>query len=437
MQHQLDVMQAKFRELRHLLTSRNTLLAWRLQQYVTGVLTTALHNVGGWLLDPRTQRKLNGVNSRLLAQITGRSVYQEAAQPTLCAVQWARTKRARWLGHILREDGLSLVRAAIFESHASGEQGTLMDEAPPHRSLEHLRALASKGDNYWEDWCRGMHRTICPKTYDGLARASVRQSLRRGRRRRYDPVPPTVIVPPPEAVPDTTAAPSGSANQPTLSQRWDAVFAEALAEVNDKPIQDPLAPADFFTDGSCNDNGKPWAAAGWGVCVENSAELGEFFGAVPGQIQTNNRAELTAVEAALQLAWNSTHFHCRIFADCNLACLAISNDTEEWSWRKALGVDGWLDRWLKNGWRTASGARVSHTDLWKRILRWLRLFESAPNRCVEMMHVRAHAGTKGNERADALAKRGSKLRFDLMELETPDGWFTASLERYWQNRRPE
>ena len=46
------------------------------------------------------------------------------------------------------------------------------------------------------------------------------------------------------------------------------------------------------------------------------------------------------------------------------------------------------------------------------------------------MHVRAHAGTKGNERADALVKRGSKLRFDLMELETPDGWFTASLERY-------
>ena len=127
----------------------------------------------------------------------------------------------------------------------------------------------------------------------------MRQSLRRGRRRRYDPVPPTVIVPPPEAVPDTTAAPSGPANQPTLSQRWDAVFAEALAEVNDRPIQDPLAPADFFTDGSCNDNGMPWAAAGWGVCVENSVELGEFFGAVPGQIQTNNRAELTAVEAAL------------------------------------------------------------------------------------------------------------------------------------------
>ena len=56
------------------------------------------------------------------------------------------------------------------------------------------------------------------------------------------------------------------------------------------------------------------------------------------------------------------------------------------------------------------------------------------------MHVRAHAGTKGNERADALTKRGAKLMFDLMKLETPEGWFKASLvlvERYWQNRKSE
>ena len=101
---------------------------------------------------------------------------------------------------------------------------------------------------------------------------------------------------------DTTASSSGTANQSTLSQRWGVVFAEALTEVNDRHIHDPLVSVDFFTVGSCNDNGKPWAAAGWIMCVENSVELGEFFGAVPGQIQTNNRVELTAVEAALQLA---------------------------------------------------------------------------------------------------------------------------------------
>ena len=32
------------------------------------------------------------------------------------------------------------------------------------------------------------------------------------------------------------------------------------------------------SDGSWIENGRPWAAAGWGVCVHNLAELGEFYG---------------------------------------------------------------------------------------------------------------------------------------------------------------
>ena len=40
-----------------------------------------------------------------------------------------------------------------------------------------------------------------------------------------------------------------------------------------------------------------------------------------------------------------------------------------------------------------------------------------------------------NTSADALAKEGSKLRFDLMNLAAPDGWFTETLARYWGNRK--
>ena len=83
-QHQVDVMHFKFHELKHLLVDKDVLLSWRLQYYVTGVLSTALlHNVGSWPLDARTQRKLNGVNSRMLAKMTGRSVREEAREPTL------------------------------------------------------------------------------------------------------------------------------------------------------------------------------------------------------------------------------------------------------------------------------------------------------------------------------------------------------------------
>ena len=78
--------------------------------------------------------------------------------------------------------------------------------------------------------------------------------------------------------------------------------------------------------------------------MHNSDTLGEFYGALPGDIQTNNGAELAAVEAALQLAWNSQHRDCIFRADCNLACMAIDNTSEEWSWRHTLGMSDWMSR---------------------------------------------------------------------------------------------
>ena len=102
-----------------------------------------------------------------------------------------------------------------------------------------------------------------------------------------------------------------------------------------------------------------------------------------------------------------------------------------------MGVNGWLQRGESNGWKSASGGRVRHADLWKRILKWIRLFESSPNRCVEVMHVKAHDGDVGNERADKLAKQGSKLRFELMrDQASSPNWFKKSLYKYWNNRRP-
>ena len=172
------------------------------------------------------------------------------------------------------------------------------------------------------------------------------------------------------------------------------------------------------------------------MCVHNSDTLGEYYGALPGVLQTNNRAELAAVEAALQLAWNSHHRVCIIRSDCNLACQAIDNVDEEWSWRHALGFSGWMRRWERNGWRTARGRRVSHTDIWQRILRWLRLFRDSPEREVSVTHVKAHVGVFGNERADELAKAGADLRFKLTERQTSAGWFQDALSDYWTNRRP-
>ena len=88
-------------------------------------------------------------------------------------------------------------------------------------------------------------------------------------------------------------------------------------------------------------------------------------------------------------------------------------------------------------WRNAKGTRIRHRDIWQRMLRLLRCFEIAPDRRVEIMHVRAHVGVLGNERADKLAKEGSKLRFELMEAAAPVDWFHSALYEYWGNRETE
>ena len=64
------------------------------------------------------------------------------------------------------------------------------------------------------------------------------------------------------------------------------------------------------------------------------------------------------------------------------------------------------------------------------------LFESSPDRSVSVRHVKAHTGTVGNERADALAKLGVELRFKLMEEQGSRDWFQNALTDYWGNRKP-
>ena len=105
-----------------------------------------------------------------------------------------------------------------------------------------------------------------------------------------------------------------------------------------------------------------------------------------------------------------------------------------WAWRAALGLDGWLARWDRRGWKSAGGKRVSHSDLWRSILSWLRRFAATPGRRVEVRHVRAHEGNADNERADKLTKLGTKLRFDVMVKDSSTNWNERAKNLYWENR---
>ncbi|KAK4698782.1 ribonuclease HI, partial [Phenoliferia sp. Uapishka_3] len=141
-----------------------------------------------------------------------------------------------------------------------------------------------------------------------------------------------------------------------------------------------------YTDGSHY----PQLGAGIGVWWESSdlrsSNLSEHL---PGSIQTNNRAELTAIIRVLERA--AREFPLRwlhIFSDSQLIIRSLCH---------------WAPKWSQTGWINSSGKPVQNYDLLKKAVILLQRRE-AP---VKLSYVKAHEGTLGNEEADKLAKAGA------------------------------
>ena len=64
------------------------------------------------------------------------------------------------------------------------------------------------------------------------------------------------------------------------------------------------------------------------------------------------------------------------------------------------GITRWIAGWKRNGWVTQAKKPVKNSDLWRR------LDQAAQTHDVEWRWVKGHAGDAGNERADALARKG-------------------------------
>src|SRR5699024_8198669 len=105
---------------------------------------------------------------------------------------------------------------------------------------------------------------------------------------------------------------------------------------------------------------------------------------VGGEEQTtNNRMELIAAIQALETR-------------ARPSSVALHTDT---SYVRNVIVT-WLDNWKRRQWKTAAKKPVKNVDLWQR------LDKAAARHKVEWHWVRGHSGDQGNERADALARRG-------------------------------
>jgi ribonuclease HI len=99
---------------------------------------------------------------------------------------------------------------------------------------------------------------------------------------------------------------------------------------------------------------------------------------------TNNRRELTAAIRALKA----------LKQPCQVEIVTDSEYLKN-------GVQSWMARWKKNGWRTAAKKPVMNQDLWEELDRAL-----APH-ATTWVWTKGHAANADNNRCDELAREAA------------------------------
>jgi len=147
-----------------------------------------------------------------------------------------------------------------------------------------------------------------------------------------------------------------------------------------KNIKDEVV---IYTDGSCSGNPGP---GGWAAILGFDGRERVITGAA--RQTTNNRMELTAAIEALRV----------LKYPCNVT---VHTDS---SYLERAFNDGWIDNWIKKGWKTASKKPVGNQDLWQDLLKLTNIHD------VRWVKVKGHADNDLNNRVDRLAVEAMKLQ---------------------------
>lgn len=129
-----------------------------------------------------------------------------------------------------------------------------------------------------------------------------------------------------------------------------------------------------FTDGSCLNNGRPGAKAGYAVWFPDHKEWSCAHRIPDNESQTNQRAELSAIACAVAVLERE---------GCLDEDLVIYTDSDY----SIKCLTQWISGWIARNWKTSDGKDVLHRDLIQRISTGLSRFKSH-----RFHHVRAHTG---------------------------------------------
>ena len=208
----------------------------------------------------------------------------------------------------------------------------------------------------------------------------------------------------------------------TIVQKTEEEKAKTKMMIREK---DPPGMLRIYTDGSSLRNGQAGARAGVGVFFGPQDPKYDFpethpvytidwvaRGAPPpskkrrkltnwryrnvsealkGSKQTNQRAELTAIQRALDIA--PRHRDVTIYTDSKYSIDCVTN---------------WYRNWVKNGWTNSKGKPVENKDIVQDIRAAIEERDSL-GRGTFFVWVKGHANDEGNIQADRLAVDGARL----------------------------
>lgn len=140
----------------------------------------------------------------------------------------------------------------------------------------------------------------------------------------------------------------------------------------------------IYTDGGCIGNPGPGAWAF--VLLYDGKEIAMSDGE---RATTNNKMELTAVIKALERLESIVRE-----SGVNPGSVTVFTDSQY----VRNGITDWINRWERNGWRTASKHPVKNQELWKELKRLAQRFP------LTWKWVKGHAGIDRNEQCDSLVR---------------------------------
>ncbi|KAF4973041.1 hypothetical protein FSARC_539 [Fusarium sarcochroum] len=190
----------------------------------------------------------------------------------------------------------------------------------------------------------------------------------------------------------------GSKAEPT--QQYTGAAFEPVKETKPDSIQEPNPTAPkpgpdgdilkVYTDGSSLGNGQAGSRAGLGVFfgIDDKRNLAERL---PGEPQTNQRAELLAMLRALEIVPLTQGVQIWSDSQYSIKCVTL-----------------WAPSWQKRNWRTSGGGEVKNQDIIRNLLAKVKERTDAGT-TTTFQWVKGHSTDKGNQGADNLANIGSRM----------------------------